>query len=87
LWGAIRFVLSLDGVDPQLLMEGENLMWVSHDAVFVLQHPGDPITLRLVLQAPSCSGRFQILLLSYLNPVPLLSMALITFEHSKLTAQ
>ncbi|KAG0575716.1 hypothetical protein M758_5G026800 [Ceratodon purpureus] len=48
------FVLSLDGVDPQLLMEGENLMWVSHDAVFVLQHPGDPITLRLVLYAPSC---------------------------------
>lgn len=43
-------MLSLDGVDPQLMMEGENLMWVSHDAVFVLQHPGDPITLRLVQQ-------------------------------------
>lgn len=42
------FVLSLDGVDPQLMMEGENLMWVSHDAVFVLQHPGDPITLSAV---------------------------------------
>uniref|UniRef100_A0A7I4FQ67 DUF7906 domain-containing protein n=1 Tax=Physcomitrium patens TaxID=3218 RepID=A0A7I4FQ67_PHYPA len=42
------FVLSLDGVDPQLLMEGENLMWVSHDAIFVLQHPGDPITLSAV---------------------------------------
>lgn len=47
-----RFVLSLDGVDQQLLMEGENLMWVSRDAVFVLQHPGDPITLRFVLQTP-----------------------------------
>ncbi|XP_024397913.1 uncharacterized protein [Physcomitrium patens] len=42
------FVLSLEGVDPQLLMEGENLMWVSHDAVFVLQHSGGPITLSAV---------------------------------------
>jgi hypothetical protein len=40
------FLLSLAGVDPQLMMEGENLMWVSHDSVFVLQHAGDPIPLR-----------------------------------------
>lgn len=45
-WLCDRFVLSLADVDPKLLMEGENLMWVSHDAVFVLQHPGDPIPLR-----------------------------------------
>ena len=62
-------MLSLDGVDPQLLMEGENLMWVSHDAVFVLQHPGDPIALRLVLHAPLCFGRFRILAHNHPNLV------------------
>ncbi|CAK9871609.1 unnamed protein product [Sphagnum jensenii] len=42
------FLLSLAGVDPQLMMEGENLMWVSYDSVFVLQHAGDPIPLSAV---------------------------------------
>jgi len=56
-----RFILPLDEVDQQLLMEGENLLWVSRDAVFVLQHPGDPIILRFILQLPSFFDRFQIL--------------------------
>ncbi|KAL2629904.1 hypothetical protein R1flu_014590 [Riccia fluitans] len=39
------FVLSLSGVDPELLMEGESLMWSSHDSVFVLQHGNDSVPL------------------------------------------
>ena len=57
MWLCDRFVLSLADVDSKLLMEGENLMWVSHDAVFVLQHPGDPIPLRWAF-VPSVSPLF-----------------------------
>ncbi|BBN07035.1 hypothetical protein MPTK1_4g00410 [Marchantia polymorpha subsp. ruderalis] len=42
------FVLSLNGVDSELLMEGEGLMWSSHDSVFVLQHNNDSVPLSYV---------------------------------------
>lgn len=42
------FVLSLADVDPELMMEGESLLWTSHDSVFVLQHGKDSIPLSYV---------------------------------------
>lgn len=42
------FVLSLAEVDPQLMMEGESLLWTSHDSVFVLQHGKGSIDLSYV---------------------------------------
>ncbi|ERN03143.1 hypothetical protein AMTR_s00003p00101050 [Amborella trichopoda] len=40
------FVLSLAGMDVDLLMEDESLVWASKDVVIVLQHDGDKIPLR-----------------------------------------
>ncbi|KAH7277852.1 hypothetical protein KP509_38G011500 [Ceratopteris richardii] len=39
------FVLSLAEVDPELLMDGESLVWTSQDSVFVLQHEKPSIDL------------------------------------------
>ncbi len=44
------------------MMEGENLMWVSHDSVFVLQHAGDPIPLRSAFVLLFMSSRTSVLL-------------------------
>lgn len=41
-----RFVMSLAEVDAQLMMNGESLLWTSHDSVFVLQHGKESIDLR-----------------------------------------
>lgn len=40
------FVLSLADVDPDLMMEDENLVWTSKDVVIVLQHDNEKIPLR-----------------------------------------
>ncbi|XP_011622221.1 uncharacterized protein LOC18431279 [Amborella trichopoda] len=42
------FVLSLAGMDVDLLMEDESLVWASKDVVIVLQHDGDKIPLSYV---------------------------------------
>ncbi|XP_077218176.1 uncharacterized protein LOC143852601 [Tasmannia lanceolata] len=42
------FVLSLAGVDANLLMEDESLVWTSKDAVIVLQHESEKIPLSYV---------------------------------------
>lgn len=42
------FVLSLAGVDADLLMEDESLVWTSKDVVIVLQHENEKIPLRWV---------------------------------------
>ncbi|KAI5081905.1 hypothetical protein GOP47_0001648 [Adiantum capillus-veneris] len=42
------FVLSLAEVDPQLMMDGESLLWASHDSIFVLQHGKASIDLSYV---------------------------------------
>ena len=41
-----RFVLSLAGMDPTLLLEEESLLSIAHDAVVVLQTSAKPIPLR-----------------------------------------
>lgn len=57
------FVLSLAGVDADLLMEDENLVWTSKDVVIVLQHENDKIPLSYVSETtrqyaiPSISQR------------------------------
>ncbi|KAJ7566052.1 hypothetical protein O6H91_02G086100 [Diphasiastrum complanatum] len=42
------FVLSLAGIEKDLLMEDENLLWFSYDAIIVLQHASQPIPLSFV---------------------------------------
>lgn len=42
------FVMSLAEVDAQLMMNGESLLWTSHDSVFVLQHGKESIDLSYV---------------------------------------
>ncbi|KAM0948453.1 hypothetical protein DsansV1_C06g0059551 [Dioscorea sansibarensis] len=42
------FVLSLADVDPDLMMEDENLVWTSKDVVIVLQHDNEKIPLSFV---------------------------------------
>lgn len=42
------FVLSLAGVDDDLLLDGESLWWASHDSVFVLQHGSEQVSLSYV---------------------------------------
>ncbi|XP_024519591.1 uncharacterized protein LOC9646786 [Selaginella moellendorffii] len=42
------FVLSLAGLDEELLMQGESAVWTSNDAVFVVQHESDPFNLSYV---------------------------------------
>lgn len=42
------FVLSMAGVDPNLLMEDESLVWTSKDVVIVLQHDNEKIPLSYV---------------------------------------
>eukprot|EP00250_Pteridium_aquilinum_P008214 c17771_g1_i3 orf=536-2992(-) len=47
------FVLSLAEVDQQLMMDGESLLWTSHDSVFVLQHGKASIDLSYVSETAS----------------------------------
>ncbi|KAK8938511.1 hypothetical protein KSP39_PZI011277 [Platanthera zijinensis] len=42
------FVLSMAGVDPNLMMEDESLVWTSKDVVIVLQHDNEKIPLSYV---------------------------------------
>ncbi|XP_020575814.1 uncharacterized protein LOC110021592 [Phalaenopsis equestris] len=42
------FVLSMAGVDANLLMEDENLVWTSKDVVIILQHDNEKIPLSYV---------------------------------------
>lgn len=42
------FVLSLAGVDPQLMMEDESLIWTSNDVVIVLEHRSEKIPMSYV---------------------------------------
>ncbi|KAJ6847213.1 uncharacterized protein M6B38_281235 [Iris pallida] len=57
------FVLSLAGVDADLLMEDESLLWTSKDVVIVLQHENEKIPLSYVSETtrqfafPSLSQR------------------------------
>jgi hypothetical protein len=41
-------VLSLAGIDHELLMEGESQVWTSNDVIIVLQHENNQIPLRWV---------------------------------------
>eukprot|EP00897_Mesotaenium_endlicherianum_P008756 jgi/Mesen1/7909/ME000420S07051 len=60
-----KFVLSLAGVDGEMLMEGESPLFVVHDAVIVLQTSNDSVPLRcrqLFLRA--CAGAPELLVTS-----------------------
>ncbi|KAH9290357.1 hypothetical protein KI387_034474, partial [Taxus chinensis] len=55
-----RFVLSLAGVDHELLMEGETQVWTSNDVVIVLQHENKEIPLSAVLRCFFRLSRFRV---------------------------
>jgi len=44
------FVLSLAGINTELLMDGESQVWASNDVIISLQHENDQIPLSYVLE-------------------------------------